>query len=117
MEVSDLMVHYSKIVNGLIAYIDQDMVQKMNGSWKAWAVGTVAALIARRADAVFRELRDNKVVQVLGIIDGEMVDIDSIYAELLKQAQTRSATINMPLMGSVTYSSQDVEALYRLIVG
>lgn len=111
------MVHYTKVVNGLIKFIDQDMIQKMNGSWKAWAVGTVVALIANKADAVFHDLQGNQLIKTLGLIDGEMIDVDSIYTELLKQSQNRSATVSFPLIGSVTYSTADVEQLYRLIVG
>lgn len=111
------MVHYSKIVSGLVQFIDQDMVSKMHGSWKAWAVGTAAALIARRAEAMFRDISNNQYIHALGLIDGEMVDVEGIYSALLQQAQKGSATVDMPLIGSVTYSAADVEQLYRCIMG
>lgn len=98
-------------------FIDQDMIPKLNGSWKAWCVGTVAALIGRKAPEVFETLRNNKIVQAIGIIDGDMIDVDTLYSELLSQAQKRSATINVPMIGSVTYSAADVESLYRCIMG
>lgn len=111
------MVHYSKVVDGLIRFVDQDMISKMSGSWKAWGIGTVVALIARRAPEVFTMIRDNQLVQTLGLIDGEMVDIDAIYTELHAQAEKNTAKVDIPLIGSVTYSVRDVESLYRLITG
>ena len=111
------MIHYTRVVNGLAHFVDQDMVQKMNGSWKAWAVGTVTALAIRKAPDIMESLRGNKIVQAMGLIDGEMIDVDTIYAALLEQAQKRSATVDIPVIGSVTYSASDVEQLYRCIVG
>lgn len=111
------MVHYSKIINGFVRYVDDDLIGKMNGSLKAWCVGAVVALIARKGPEVFAKIRDEQIVQALGIIDGEMVDIDTIYAEVLKQAQRGTATVNIPIIGPVTYSDKDVDALYRCIVG
>lgn len=110
------MVHYTKVINGIVSFIEQDMISKMNGTMKAWALGTAVALAVKKAPEVFEKLRGNAMVQALGLIDGEMVDIDSIYAELLNQAQKYSATIDFPIIGPVTYSSSDVEALYRLIM-
>lgn len=112
------MVHYTKVINGISQYIEQDMLEKINGSWKAWGIGTAVALIVRKAPSVFEQLKQNSVIQTLGLIDGEMVDAETIFAELLKQAQKRpTATIDIPLIGTVTYSVQDVEALRRCILG
>lgn len=111
------MVHYTKVINGIVAFIDRDMISKMQGSWKAWGIGTIVALAARKGNEIFQKLRDNSMINAMGLIDGEMVDIDSIYSELLKQAQRASATVDFPLIGSVTYSANDVEELYRCIMG
>ena len=111
------MVHYSKVVSGIVTFVDRDMVQRMAGSWKAWAVGGIVALAARKAPEVFDRLRSDRIVQAMGLIDGEMVDVEAIYAELLKQAQKASATVEVPMIGAVTYSAKDVEELYRCIMG
>lgn len=110
------MVHYSKVINGIVDYIDHDMVQKMAGSWKAWGVGAAVALIARKAPEAFERLRSNPVIQMTGVVDGEMVDVDAIYTELLRQANRNNATIEIPFIGPVTYSSKDVDDLYRRIM-
>lgn len=110
------MIHYAKVINGLVEFIDRDMISKMAGSWRAWGIGTIVALIARRAPDIFNRLKSNPMVDAMGLIDGDMIDVDAIYAELLKQSQKSSATVEFPLIGPVTYSSADVEELYRCIV-
>lgn len=111
------MVHRSKVINGLIAYIDEEIVAKMAGGWKAWAVGATASLAASRADTLIDKLSQHPFVQTLGLMDGENIDIDVIYTELRKQAQKGTATVDIPLVGSVTFGVQDVETLYRRIMG
>lgn len=109
------MVHKSKVLVGLANYVDAEIVGKMTGSWKAWVIGGATGLAVSRADALIGQLAGNPVVRALGIIDGENIDVDAIYAELLKQAQKGSATVTLPAIGSVTFSAADVESLYRHI--
>lgn len=111
------MVHRSKVINGLVGYVDEEIVAKMNGSWKAWVVGGAAGLVAARADRLMAALSDNQMIRALGLMDGENVDIEAIYAEMLKQAKRGSATIDVPLVGPVTFGVADVESLYRHIMG
>lgn len=111
------MVHKSKVINGLTAYIDAEIVSKMAGGWKAWVIGGMAGLAATKADAVFEQLANHPAVKALGIIDGENVDVDAIYAELIKQAQRGSATVDAPIIGPITFKAEDVESLYRYMKG
>lgn len=111
------MIHYSKVVNGLMSYVDNEIVAKMNGSLKGWGVGIIAGLLGRKADQVFATLRNNPIAASLGLIDGEMVDVEAVYSEALRMAQRGSATVNVPMIGAVTFSAVDVESLYRYIIG
>jgi len=110
------MIHYTKVIEGVKRYIDSDLIQRMNGSYKAWIVGAVVTLYANRANQLIEELRDNPLIRGLHVIDGEMIDVDALYGCLLEQAQKRTATIDIPMIGAVTYSAADVEALYRMIM-
>lgn len=111
------MVHYKKVVQGIANYVDDEIISKFTGSWKAWVLGTAATLITARADAVFQTLKDNAALKALGLIDGENIDVETVYAEMLKQAQKSSATISLPVIGPVTFGVGDIEAIYRHIVG
>lgn len=111
------MVHKSKVLRGLGSYVDAEIVSKMAGSWKAWLIGGAVGLAAARADALIGQLASNPMVTALGLIEGENIDVDAIYAEMLKQAQKSSMTIELPLIGPVTFGVADVESLYRHIMG
>ena len=53
---------------------------------------------------------------MLDVIDeNDMIDIDTIYTELRKQAEKNPATFNAPMIGTITLTKDDVDKLYRLI--
>lgn len=110
------MVHKSKVLYGIAAYIDDEIVAKMAGSWKAWVIGGAAGIAVSRADAIIAQLAENPVIKAMGLIDGENIDVESVFAELRKQAQKTPATIAVPLIGPITFGPTDVDSLYRHIM-
>jgi hypothetical protein len=46
-----------------------------------------------------------------------MVDVEAVYTEALRMAQKGSATVNVPMLGAITFGKSDVESLYRYIIG
>lgn len=111
------MIHYTRIVQGLLNYIQNEMASKLAGSWKAWALNILAGMASTKAEPLLRELGKNPVVKMLGLIEGENVDVDALMAELRKQAQNSTATINIPMIGAYTIGLADVDALDRYIRG
>ena len=110
------MVHKSKVLYGIAGYIDDEIVSRLAGSWKAWAVGGLAGIAVSRADALFTQYANNPIVKGLGLVDGENIDVDIIIAELRKQAQRGTATVDIPLIGPVTFGPADVDSLHRHIM-
>ena len=111
------MLHYSRVIQGITNSIDAELVGKLAGSWKAWALGGMAGIAMTRADHMFASFKDNPVMAALGLVEGENVNIDLLYSELKKQAQKGTATATLPILGAVTFSSADVDALFRYIKG
>lgn len=111
------MIHYSRVIQGILLYIQNEMSGKLAGSWKAWALNIIAGMAATRAEAMFGELAKHPAVVALGLIEGENVNIDAIMPELRKQAQNSSATIPLPVLGPYTVGIADVNALERYIRG
>ena len=109
------MVHYSKVVQGIATYIDNELVGRLAGSWKAWAVGGLAGIALTRADQLFHSIKNNAFITALGLVEGEMINTDLLMGELRKQAQKGTATVNLPLIGAVTFGTADVDALHRYI--
>ena len=110
------MIHYSRVIQGIASYIDNELVGKLSGSWKAWVLGGVAGIAMTNADQMFRQYKDMSLLGVLGLVDGENVNIEAVYAEMRKQAQKGTATVSLPIIGPVTFGPADVDALYRYIM-
>lgn len=110
------MVHMSKVMRGIANYVDREIVGKLRGSLSAWIVGGVTVLALNKAETIMHNLNDNPMVKALGIIDGEQVDVESLYRELRTQAEKSNATVDLPLIGSITLGVNDVDRLYRLIM-
>ena len=109
------MVTYNQVVNGMSRYIDQEIVNKMQG-WQRWALGAGAGIMMNKGANVFNALKMHPVVKMFEVIDeNDMIDIDTIYAELRKQAEKGSATFDAPMIGTITLTKDDVDKLYRLI--
>lgn len=111
------MMHYSKVVNGILTYIDAEIVGKLTGTWKGIVVSGMAGLLAARAEAILTAYKDNLIIHASGLLDGENVDVEALYGELRRQMQKGPLTIAIPILGPVTFDSSDVESLYRHIKG
>lgn len=111
------MIHKSRVMYGIAAYIDEEIVSKMSGSWKSWVIGSAAGIAVSRIDDILAKLAENPIVQTLGLMDGENIDVETIYTELRKQAQKETATIELPFVGPITFSTADVDSLYHHIKG
>lgn len=111
------MVHYSRVINGLIAYINNDIAASFNGALQGWIIRTFAGLAAGKAEHLFGALASSPIIKALDLVDGENVNIEAFMAELKKHAQQGSATVNLPIIGAVTFNSGDVDSLHRHIMG
>ena len=109
------MVTYNQVVNGMTKYIDQEIVNKIQG-WQRWALGAGAGIMMNKGTNMFNAFKAHPVVKMLEVIDENgMIDIDTIYTELRKQAEKGSATFDAPMIGTITLTKDDVDKLYRLI--
>lgn len=109
------MVTLNQIQNGLVRYIDNDLLPMVTG-WKKWGFGAIASLTLANMPEIFNQLKTNDFVRLLGVIDGDdMIDIDKLYRELYAQAQKGAATFDLPIVGAVTVNKTDLERIYRYI--
>ena len=110
------MVHINKVKNGIVKFLDAEVVNKLPG-WKSWVFGAGAILILSKADTVIERVREHPMVKAMGIVDGDMVDIESVYAAFKKQAQTvGSVDISIPVIGDLRMGASDIDRLYNFIM-
>lgn len=107
------MYTVASVINGLKDFMEEEVVMKINGVGK-WLVGAGLSLAMDNAVNTFNELKENPVIHSLGIIhEDDTIDIDTLYAKLKEQAQIHQAvTINVPMVGAMTFRAEDLDHLY-----
>ena len=110
------MATIAQIQAGAARFLDAELVPSFTG-WQRVLIGGGAGLLLKNLPQTLAALAQNPMVAALGVIEGENIDVDAIYAELLKQAQKSSMTIDLPVIGPITFGTADVESLYRHVVG
>ena len=110
------MVSITQIQNGLAAFIGAEIEPKISGVGK-WLVGAAAAAYIAELPQVLQKLNANPFMSALNIVaqDGS-VDLDKLFKYLHPAAQKAPATLDIPLIGRLTLSAADVEALYSYIM-
>ena len=110
------MVTFTQVKSGVAKYITDEIIAKMDG-WKKWVSGAAVTMAMLKADTLFDALKHNEIVTMLGIIRSDgMIDIDTMRNAFKAQADTTGPiTIEIPAIGNLTLSSEDIDMLYRYI--
>ena len=111
------MVTLSQVQSGAARYIDDEIISKI-ADWRKWVIGAGASIALTNTTDIFARLKASPMVQALGVIDeNNMIDIDRLHGEFMKQAQKGAVTFEVPLLGALTLTSQDVDKIYHYIIG
>lgn len=109
------MYHYETVIQGLVKFVDEELVPKMHGLNK-WLFGTGAGIVATKAYHVFESIKEIELLHTLELIEEEQVNVTCIYKELLRQAQKGDIHIEIPMIGTIKLDHHDVEKMYRYII-
>ena len=94
-------------------YIDREFTSKINGISK-WVIGIGAGAYLAQLDGVVNN--NKEMLEKLGVLlpDGT-IDIDTAYRLIKDQAiKQGKVTQNIPMIGDVIFSVDDVETFYRI---
>ena len=106
------MVTIAQVQNGLMKYLDAEILPHLTGATKV-GVGIFAALASRN----IAQYANHPAVAMLNVIDGNgMVDIDAIYSAAMPMFATPQK-ISIPVVGDFTFDQSDVEKLRRYMEG
>lgn len=111
------MVPISKIEQGVAAYLDAELMPQLpNSGFEKVLAGTAMSLVIRRSGVILDSYKNNKAVQMLGLIDSEgNVDVDVLAEELKKNFPKEGMKINIPIIGAMTFHKEDVDKLHEYI--
>lgn len=113
------MVTMKQIEQGIAAYLDSELMPQLsktsNGLEKVIA-GTAISLFIRKSGTILESYKDNKMVQMLGIMDEDgNVDVDLLATELKKNISDDGVKIDVPMIGAMTFHKEDVTKLHEYI--
>lgn len=104
-----------KVQNGLIKFIDTEMVNHLDG-WQKIGFGAASALIVKNLPNTVATYANHPAIAMLGIIDKDNnIDIDALHDAILDHFGSDGEYVNIPLIGRVKITKQDVETLYQHI--
>lgn len=107
------MVNLDQVRNGLLRYIDTEIVSKMGGL-KMWGLAFASVMLV---DSYMNQF--SGILSQMGLMNQEgMIDLDKVYSQFLDIARAKgSVTENFAMIGPVTFTEQDITKLYSCIRG
>lgn len=112
------MVSIDKIEQGIANYLDGELMpQLQSNGWEKVLVGTAASLAIRKTGAIVAGYKDHKLVKMLGIMDDKgNVDVDALAMELKKNIPKDGFSVDIPIIGTMTFHKDDVDKLREYIM-
>jgi hypothetical protein len=112
------MVHKSSLIPGLSKFIDENILAHYPPtSMKRILMAGAVSLYLKKGSTIIDSLMSNPIFTTLGVVDSNgMIDVETMR-EVLKQEVSKAGCIklNIPFVGEIDFTSDDVESLYRLI--
>lgn len=113
-----MKVTLNQIKQGFARYIDAEFTSKLQG-FKKWVVPLGAvAIITSKLDSLMTESNIEMLKSIGYVSEDGLFDVDKIFSDFIAIARAQgSVTENLPMLGDVTFSEKDIEALRRYIAG
>ena len=110
------MANINQIQNGIVRYLDTDIISKMTG-WQRWVFGAGASLAVANLSTTIDRWRSNEIVKMLGVVSetGD-IDVPKVYQSIKQQSARGPITFDIPGMGSLTLNDADVDRIYNFIM-
>lgn len=103
-----------QLIAGLIDYADAEVIASLPTTGK-WLLGAGIGLVSKRIKDAVYAMNENQIVKALGIIDSDgLYDVDLLIDSLRASASKYGKmTIQVPLVGKLTFSDADIENIKK----
>lgn len=111
------MVDAAKFKAGVMNYANRAILPKLDGH-RQFIAGMALGLASGSMDRILPTLSANPVTKALGVADGQAVDVEKMYHAAKEQFRRQPAlTIDVPMIGQLTFHESDLDELYQSICG
>lgn len=112
------MVTMTQVKNGVVRYIDNDILPHLTGLRKI-GLGAYSALAANNMVAMMAKYKNHPAIAILDVVDeSDNVDIDKLYQAVSASfPEGQKQSIMIPMIGELLVDKSDLEKLYQYIRG
>lgn len=105
-----------QVLNGVVKYIDNEVLTKLDTKGKIF-LGTGITIALKNSQNLLQKIQNNEIVKALGIVDESgQYDIDLLAEHLKANAQKYGKLqFNVPVVGTLTFSAEDVDRIKEYI--
>jgi hypothetical protein len=105
---------YNKVIEGLIRYVDDEILPKMNDNQQT---GYVIACEILQDDTTKEKLSGNMLIRsFLSMDKSGDINVDRLFNHLKASVQRKgSLVLNVPLYGKMTFVESDIDKIYNII--
>lgn len=92
------MVHKNQVISGIIQFMDNHMIPKAEGNYKI-ILRMVKGGMHIAPDKIWEAVKGNSLVEMLGVIRGDEVDIESLVRILIEGMDKDEFSLGFKLLG------------------
>jgi hypothetical protein len=113
-----MKVSFETVVDGVNRYLDKEIYSGLNDVQEFMA-RLVVGRINQNMEAIKQNLLSNGFIKTLGFVDHDgMVDVDLVLHDVQREIERQgNLQIYIPMIGKITFKSEDVDVLRREITG
>jgi hypothetical protein len=109
---------FNSVLNGVVRYVDNEMIAHMN-AWQELLARVAMARVINNADSVKNLLTTNAFARTFAIADEQgNIDVDGLICDIKKAIAGKGhIEIDVPMFGKFKFVEQDVDKLRTYIRG
>lgn len=113
------MITLDELRNGVVTYIDNELMPMLPQSGlEKVVVGTAIGLIIKKNFSKIETFKNHPIVKLTGVMDEEgKIDLDTLAAEVKNNMPETGISIEAPMIGKMTFKSEDIDKLQQYIKG
>lgn len=107
---------FEKVINGILRYLNAEIYSKMSG-WQEILARVAVSRMVGSSEQLKQGLMNSTFLQTFAIVDSHgNIDVDGLMRDLKTQvAEKGKLVITLPMLGSFTFTADDVDELHRYI--
>ena len=112
------MVEFDKVIDGIVKYIDSELLPNMNNV-QDFTARVLMGRIINNTNNIKDKIVNNGYIRTFGIVDSEgCVDVEGLAVDIKRELTKKGkVSFDVPMFGKMTFVPSDVDILHQMICG